>query len=491
MGGRLPVEEKQLDLAERRESLRKNTHALTDSVSFRVMGLFVLVIFIVIMVFELFYYHVTKNSYYDNVVATLSTQASYNSELYLTYLSNEDLNSVVVENKNQFYRSTPCQVQILSNSGLVIYDSLASQDLGRTLRSSDVLEAKENKVGHLVYRPAYTDEQVLSLSQPLWSQTNQVGILRLTTSLNEVNGQINQRLAVSLLFSFFALLVGVGISYFVSSSILREITDLTKVANKLADGQLGVRANEHNMGEIGDLARTMNIMSDNLQEKDQIKNDFISSVSHELRTPMTSIKGWAITLQTPGITEEIQKEGLKIIEKESERLSAMVEDLLDFSRFSSGRLKLTKREMDVVEVMNHLITQIRPRTREKEIDVVYHYSENSIVIVADDNRIKQMLLNILDNAIKFTPNGGVIFCEIEKEEDQVQISITDTGIGIPKEEIKLVTERFWKGSSSMSHSGLGLSICEEIAKAHGGSLSIRSQVDVGTKVIMTLPIQQV
>ena len=111
--------------------------------------------------------------------------------------------------------------------------------------------------------------------------------------------------------------------------------------------------------------------------------------------------------------------------------------------------------------------------------------------MADENRIKQMFLNVLDNAIKFSNEGGTIFFEIREEDNLVIASITDTGIGISEEEIHLVTEKFWKGSSSQSHSGLGLSICEEIAKAHGGSLTIKSKLGAGTTVTMILPVSRV
>ncbi len=464
---------------------------ITDSISFRVMGLFLMVIFSLIFVYEIFYLQSTRSYYYENMAGALTSQARYNADLFLTYLSDEDINTIVLENKNQFYRSTPAQVQILNNAGVVLYDSIASKQLGEELDSSDVTSARENKPSYIVYIPQYTDEEVMSVSIPLKNQTNQVGILRLTTSLKEVNSVIIQRFLFSLIFSAFLLLLAAMLSFYISRSIIKKIQNLTLVANKLADGQLDVRADEDNFGEIGDLARAMNIMSDNLQEKEKIKNDFISSVSHELRTPMTSIKGWTITLQNDEIGDEIRKEGLKIIEKESERLSGMVEDLLDFSRFASNRIRLKKTAFDLVEVSNNLLSQVRPRTREKEIDVVYSYSSPIVEIMADENRIKQLLLNILDNAIKFTDNGGTIFLEIAEKDKSVELAITDTGMGIAEDEIHLVTEKFWKGTSSQSHTGLGLSICEEIVKAHGGTLTIKSQLNVGTKVIINLPIEAV
>lgn len=451
------------------------------------MGLFLVVIFSLIFVYEIFYLQSTRSYYYENIAGALSSQARYNADLFLTYLSDEDINSIVLENKNQFYRNSPAQVQILNNAGTVIFDSIASKQLGQEITNSDVLAAMDSKISYIIYRPSYTNEEVMSVSIPLRNQTNQVGILRLTTSLKDVNDVINQKFLFSLLFSIFLLIVGAFIAFYTSRSIIRKIQQLTLVANKLADGQLDVRADENNFGEIGDLARAMNIMSDNLQDKETIKNDFISSVSHELRTPMTSIKGWTITLQNEDISDEIRKEGLKIIEKESERLASMVEDLLDFSRFASGRIRLKKSSFDLVIVSNNIISQMRPRIREKEIDVVYSYSSPSIKIVADENRIKQLLINILDNAIKFTDNNGTVFVEIGENEDVVEIAITDTGIGIAEDEIHLVTEKFWKGNSSQSHTGLGLSICEEIVKAHEGKLTIKSQLNVGTKITVELP----
>lgn len=462
-----------------------------DTIAFRIMGFSVLVLLALAFVFEIFYYTSIKSYYYDTVAGSLTNQAAYNADLYLTYLSNEDLNQVVVDNKNQFYRSDSAQVQILSNSGTVLYDSIGTDQVGKPLSTEDVRMAQEGVSSHYRGEAAYTEEPVMSVSTPLHSQNGQVGILRLTTSLSKTNELINQRFSLSIYFVVGTLLVGLILSYWLSRSITKPIEQLTRVARKIADGQTDVLADETTMGEIGDLGRAMNTMSENIRQKERIKNDFISSVSHELRTPLTSIKGWALTLQSEGMSQEIQKEGLKIIEKESERLNSMVEELLDFSRFLSGRIDLNKTKFDLIQVANNLVAQLRPRIRDKELDIVYHYSQPQIDIVADENRVKQMLLNILDNAIKFINPQGTIFIEITLEGDWVKISITDTGIGISENEIAFVTEKFWKGSSSQSHSGLGLSICEEIAKAHGGFLTIKSTVNVGTTVTIDLPVENV
>lgn len=487
MGGWIPVEEQQEQLT---KTNKKRKDKIRNTVGFRIMGLCIVITLLVTTVFQIFYIQSLFSYYYDNVSSTLLTEARYNADLYLSYLSDEDLNTVIAENKNQFYRNTTSQVQILNNSGLVLFDSIGTDQVGKTLKTDDVLGIQNNESRIYVGPVSYSDEQTLSVAVPLKNQTNQVGILRLTTSLSDVNSMIRGRISVALMFSVVAINFAILLSYLVSRSIIQSIRSLTGVARKLSDGQYEEQADETSPGEIGELAATMNRMSDNILKKETIKNEFISSVSHELRTPLTSIKGWAITLQSPGLTDDINQEGLKIIEKESERLGSMVEDLLDFSRFSQGRVDLKKTEFNLVEVARNIIAQFRPRTTDKKIDMVFNYSQDEILLVADEDRVKQLLLNIIDNAIKFTLEGGTVLVDISQVGEMISTSITDTGIGISPEEIGLVTEKFWKGSSSQSHTGLGLSLAEEIAQAHGGSLSIKSKEGVGTTVTILLPREQ-
>lgn len=459
------------------------------SIRNKIIGLFLMMIMFVVIFFETFSIASLYDYYYSNTAAILYNQARYNSDLYLSYLSGEDLMSVVVNNRDQFYRNNITQVQILDMSGVVLYDSIGSAQVGDVLNTPDVASAQKG-IGevHTGYYQ-YTQAPVMSISYPLNNQVRQEGIIRLTTSLSAVNQIIESRITLFIAFGLIIIVVAFLSSIFIARSISSPINNLTNVAKKLADGQFEVKAEESPTEEIWELAKTLNFMSENIVKKEQIKNEFISSISHELRTPLTSIKGWAITLQGDDIDPRINNEGLKIIEKESDRLSYMVEDLLDFSRFSSGKVSLTKKSFNVVEVTQNIINQFSPRTREKQMNMILNYEENPMMITADEGRIKQLLLNIIDNAIKFTPEEGTIITDLKFVDGNIRIGITDTGIGIAGDEIDLVTGKFWKGSTSASHTGLGLSICEEICKAHGGQLTISSQVDVGTSVVCEFPIE--
>ena len=309
--------------------------------------------------------------------------------------------------------------------------------------------------------------------------------------MENIDSMIAQRYLVFFLFGFFVIIIGVSISIFMSTKIVNPIEKLTNVALKLADGQLNEKADEVGDYEISKLGSTMNLMSENLVKKEQLKKDFISSVSHELRTPLTVIKGWAFTLQPEAKSNKLLEDGLSIIEKESDRLGNMVTELLDFSEISSGRLIMNKELFDLNELGIFINKQLMPKSSSKKIDMILNYDETKrVMVMADRDRIKQVFINILDNALKFTDEGGVVLTDIKIEEDKAIIEVIDNGCGISEDEISLVTGKFYKGTNSNSHTGLGLSICEEIVKAHNGNLIIRSVLEKGTVVRVELPLEK-
>ena len=180
-----------------------------------------------------------------------------------------------------------------------------------------------------------------------------------------------------------------------------------------------------------------------------------------------------------------------IIEKESDRLGNMVTELLDFSEISSGRLIMNKELFDLNELGIFINKQLMPKSSSKKIDMILNYDETKrVMVMADRDRIKQVFINILDNALKFTDEGGVVLTDIKIEEDKAIIEVIDNGCGISEDEISLVTGKFYKGTNSNSHTGLGLSICEEIVKAHNGNLIIRSVLEKGTVVRVELPLEK-
>jgi signal transduction histidine kinase len=315
------------------------------------------------------------------------------------------------------------------------------------------------------------------------------GVLRFITSLKEVNKSIR---AISILFisiGVMVFMIGVFLSYILANSIVNPIKEVTKVAERMAVGDLLVRSNSERVDEIGSLANTLDYMAEELKKRDELKNDFISSVSHELRTPLTAIKGWAVVLNNEETDRTMLDTGFKIIEKESDRLSAMVEELLDFSRFVSGKVKLNREDVDISQLIDYVNVYLRPRAERENIEFTVYCEPDLPLITADSGRLKQVLINLLDNAFKFTDSKGSVLLKVYRVDNNLKIEVNDTGCGISKEELPRVKEKFFKGKNSKSQNGIGLSICDEIIEMHGGTFQIDSEVNKGTKVIVTIPFE--
>ncbi len=459
------------------------------SYKYTIMRIIMLFVITVVIGFEIFALNSIKNYYQSSLVGSMLNQAKINQLQFNNYANKYDLDDIIIGDKNAFYRSNETQVQILDNSGIVLFDSSATSEVGKELVKTDVLEAKDGKKATFNHTNEATNEEVLSLSYPLIAGDSQAGILRLTSSMKKVNQRVRADMIFYILFGIVIIVSAFFVSLIVSQKVVAPILKLIDVSEKLAAGDFNAKADTSGNNELSELGSTLNFMSENIIKKEDMKNEFISSVSHELRTPLTSIKGWAVTLQSKEIQKDTDmlNQGLSIIEGEGDRLSMMVEDLLDFSRLQSSTFKYEKDKLDIVSLVEQVHTQLSPRATNENINFTFTSIYKSIMVFADKNRMKEVFINIIDNAIKFTPDGGDIDILIEQNDSNVSISIKDNGEGIKEDEIAFVSSKFYKGSSSKSQTGLGLSICEEIIKAHDGKLIIKSKYGSGTSVIVEIP----
>ncbi|MDU1316010.1 HAMP domain-containing sensor histidine kinase [Anaerococcus hydrogenalis] len=453
------------------------------------MKIIMIFVTVVVIGFEIFSYRSITNYYESALVGAMLNQAKYNQVLYTNYLSRYDLSEIVIGDKNSFYRDNISQVQILDNSSNVLFDSQGSSNIGKKIKTQDVNNANKGEYSYQKIKNKKTGEEVIALSYPLSDNQKQIGILRLISSTSKVKENVNNQMIVFVFFGLIIYLFALIVSYYAAKKWTVPIKKLTKVGERLAQGDFKVKANESGKNEISELGQTLNYMSENIVKREDMKNDFISSVSHELRTPLTSIKGWAITLQSKEIqkNEEMLSQGLIIIENEGERLSLMVEDLLNFSRLSSSSFQYEKENLNIVEIVREVYHQLYPRSLNEKINFEFKTAYDNIIVDCDKNRIKEVFINIIDNAMKFTDKDGHVDLMITKDDDNVVIEIKDDGEGIKEDEIPFVSSKFFKGSSSKSQTGLGLSICEEIVKAHDGKLIIKSKYTEGTSVTVVLP----
>jgi len=229
-------------------------------------------------------------------------------------------------------------------------------------------------------------------------------------------------------------------------------------------------------------------MADELSNTENLKNEFISSISHELRTPLTAIKGWAETMSMGADSDTVQR-GVHIIVNETERLSEMVEELLDFSRMSSGKFSLQCADMDVLAELGDAVLIYMEKAKRENIHVIYQEPEMLPFVYGDKNRIRQVFINVIDNAIKYSNRGGTITISAEAVGGMIQVTVTDNGVGISAADLPRVKMKFFKANQTRRGSGIGLAVADEIITTHGGRLDITSELNVGTAVVITLPIQ--
>lgn len=460
----------------------------------RLVRSFLLIILLTVVTIDIFLLIGFKSYYYNNVENELRNRLNLSLELYNRDYTDKNLDTIVLDDTDLLWSHTNAQVQLLDKAGNVIMDSIGAI-YREPIKTNDFLAAKGGQIKSSVGVDSVTKNSVMAITGVIKDiNNNEIGYLRFISSMEEANLSILKTMLTLVLFSIIVVGVTILFSLLLSKSIVKPILELTDVARKMAGGQYKVKANVWEDDEIGELAKTLNIMSEEIVKKDQIKNDFISSISHELRTPLTSIKGWAVVLKGAKPDEkDLLADGLNIIENESDRLSKMVEELLDFSRFISGRISLNKETFNIAKTCLDVSKQMRPKANSNKIDFQTDLLDDIEIIIGDENRIKQLLINILDNAIKFTSkNGWVRFNTFVEEKDYNKrnfiILVSDNGVGMNKEDLMHVKEKFYKGKHSKSHSGIGLSISDEIAKLHNGNLEIFSEENIGTTVKVTIPM---
>lgn len=430
-----------------------------------------------------------KEAYYKTIFDNLSTQILIAIENYENNNLNVSLETAVLLDLDNFSSVTNAQVQIIDLSGRVIMDS-SGVIHKLPIDSYDFKVARSGSIGEWIGKVFYSKSKVISVAAPIKNYNQVVGIVRFIVSLESANQNIKKIILSFVIAAIIALIFYIIIIGIVTNKIVDPIKNLINIANKMALGQFNVRCENLPKNEVGVLGDTLNYMSDEISKKDELKNDFISTVSHELRTPLTSIKGWAITLQYDKSSSPEILDGLKIIESETDRLSEMVEELLDFSKFISHKVTLKIDTISIFEIDNYIFNYIKPREENEGFKFIHGKIDEDFYLDIDFNRIKQVIVNVLDNAIKFLKENGEINLTyfVDKEENTISIEIMDNGIGIPKDELHRVKEKFFKGKSTKSKNGLGLSISDEIMKLHKGSLDIDSVYGEWTKVVLKLPI---
>lgn len=308
----------------------------------------------------------------------------------------------------------------------------------------------------------------------------------------DISGQKSAIANSAILILGCVFLTGSIVFLVIADIIVKPLTRLTNAIKELSNGNYNVRVDNVGQDEISKLNQGFNQMARQLAKQDETRQKFISDISHEFQTPLTSIQGFANILKEEDLPKEQRVKYANIILYNSKRLSSLAKNMLQLTLLDREEIELELTKYSLVEQMNRVISTQENQAMEKNIEIVFEMPKKEIFIEGDEQRLEQVWTNIISNAIKYTNEGGLITITMKKNSKDIEISIEDTGIGMSKEVVSHIFERFYREDKArnVEGNGLGLAIVKSIVDLHHGKIDILSQVDVGTNFIVRLPIEK-
>ena len=472
---------------------------MKHSIIRKFLGTYIFLILIAVLVLNLFVGAIFQNYYERKIEDKLKSNA-----LLVGSLLESDLfynkQKALQEKTIDLAKLLGVRVTVVGPKGRVLGDSNENPSLmenhidreeislavkegfGESTRFSDTLNLKMKYI-------AITIEQ----------DKKMIGVIRLSMPIVEIENELRLIQRVFMLGGALAIIITLIIGYFISRNISLPIRKMEDTARRIARGDFSKRVDIKTDDELGGLASSLNKMADelelkieNLNKMDRIRKDFIANVSHELKTPLTSIKGFIETLQDGAIDDkENALRFLEIIGKHADRLSKIINDLLNLAEIENWKGEIETERFDTKTLIDEVAWSFHHLYSKKSQQLNIHYTGDNFFIRGDKEKIERVLVNLIDNAIKYTPERGQISIALFEEKNRVMIIVEDTGIGIPKEHLDRIFERFYRVDKARSRelggTGLGLAIVKHIIILHKGHIDIDSEPGKGTKITIILP----
>lgn len=430
---------------------------------------------------------ISRNYYIGSAKQYLTSKADLVTSALSKYTTESGYRQEVRTIVENFSDRDKYELMTVSAKGEVTLTSSGFQPSGN-FPMPDYETAKESNdgTGYAIFT-LESGERVMSYTALLAGLDHEYSAVRIMTSLKGIDSQVIKLgvFLLAILLAVIALMLASGL-YFVKTIVV-PISAITETAKSYAEGDFSERIEKERNDELGELCDVINNMAQELEHSDRMKNEFISSVSHELRTPLTAIKGWSETLCDITDDPETFRKGMRVITGETERLSQMVEELLDFSRIQDGRFTLKKETTDILAELGEAVLIYTERAKSLGLEIIYNEPEQLPFVYGDPSRLRQVFINIIDNAVKYSNPGGTVTVGAYEQDDEIVVVISDTGVGIAEKDLPKIKTKFYKADHSRRGSGIGLAVANEIVEMHRGSLEVTSELGKGTTVVITLP----
>lgn len=382
-----------------------------------------------------------------------------------------------------------CEIWVVNNRGTIIVDSNHSSRVGMVIQGFDPTSTGTSSYCIGQYYDCYA-EDVLSVSAPIVGNYNTYGYVIIHLPISQIAASRTGILNILYITSGIIFALSLIILLVFTKTVYFPLKKITEAANQYAEGNLKHKTKLHTQDEMGYLAATLNYMSDELDKMEEYQRTFIANVSHDFRSPLTSIKGYLEAILDGTIPPEMYEKYITRVITETERLNKLTQGMLTLNTLDSKGY-LSRTNFDINRVIKDTAASFEGTCDAKNIMLDLTFSDSIQMVYADLGKIQQVLYNLIDNAIKFSHQDSTIYLQTSVKYEKVFISVKDTGIGIPKDNLKKIWERFYKSDLSRGKdkkgTGLGLAIVKEVIQSHGETIDVISTEGVGTEFIFTLP----
>ncbi|MEA3321485.1 MAG: ATP-binding protein [Bacillota bacterium] len=388
---------------------------------------------------------------------------------------------------------TEQEIVIVDERGTVVANSgLQSLPKGLRIQKDELSILINNSVVQKELYDKQTDKRYLSVGKPIFTEQQFIGGIFVLASVEDMYQSIDMIKNSIILAGTGAIFLAIGFTFIVSRKLSNPLLEMERATREIAKGDLNTRVSSSSNDEIGSLANGINDLALELQRYRTSRREFFANISHELRTPITYLEGYANVIENKQYkTEEEKNRYLQIIQQEAKRMSSLVNDLFELSKLEEGKLHLHFEEIDVIEVVENAVSKNRMKAEQKGLNIGFSPLHQLPSIYADGLRMEQILINLIENAIRYTKQGSIMV-SLSSHSEKIFINIEDTGIGIPSEDIPYLFERFHRVEKSRSRehggTGLGLAIVKQLVERQNGKVQVKSDVGKGTCFKLTFPI---